>query len=225
MWAWPDLDMMRGMANEPVMPAVERQDAAVVAGNADRRRLRWVSVFAGIWALWYTIYRGYYAAGGTAFLPGTIREGSEGEFRLINLAGAVIIGAAAILPVATLPLWSRGWPRRMLLALCWVVAVGCCMHALVNMTVRVLSLAGMVHIDYPPLWATVNHRVADLQDLFFNEPWFLVEGLAFGALGWIGLGPGRPRRWWTATALAAIAALFLLGMLTVAGVIGKMIVF
>lgn len=194
-------------------------------GVAERRRLVRVAVAAGIWALWYAIYRGYYAAGGTAFLHGTIRQGSEGQFRLINLVGAVVIGVGAVLPVATLPLWSSRWPRRVLLALCWVVAVGCCMHALVDMTERVLSLIGWVHIDYPPMWATRDDRAADLQDLFFNEPWFLIEGLAFGALGWIGLGAGRARRWWTATALAAIAALFVLGMLTVAGVTGKMIVF
>jgi hypothetical protein len=181
-------------------------------------------VAAGIWALWYAIYRGYYAAGGTAFLPGTIRPGSEGQFRLINLAGAVVIGIAAVLPVATLPLWSRRWPRRALLALCWVVAVGCCMHALVDIVERVLSLAAVVHLEYPSMWMSHDDRTADLQDLFFNEPWFLLEGLAFGALGWSALGPGRARRWWTATALAAIAGLLLLGMLTVAGVIGRVIV-
>lgn len=108
--------------------------------------------------------------------------------------------------------------------MCWVVAVGCCMHASVDTIERVLSLTGVVHIDYPPLWASVDHRTADLQDLFFNEPWFLMEGLAFGALGWIGLGPGRPRRWWTAGALAALAALTLLGTLAVTGVVGKTIV-
>ncbi|MGI5238761.1 hypothetical protein ACQEVU_11925 [Dactylosporangium sp. CA-139066] len=204
---------------------VERRDRAVLAGDADSRRLVWVSVAAGIWALWYTIYRAYYAAGGTAFLPGTIQEGSEGEFQLVNLIGAVVIGVAAVLPAAMLPLWSRRWPRRMLLALCWVVAVGCCMHALVAMTQRVLSLTGTVHIDYPPVWASVNYRVADLQDLFFNEPWFLVEGLAFGALGWIGLGAGQARRWWTLSALTAIVALLLLGVLVVVGVVGKAIVF
>lgn len=199
--------------------------AAMVVGNVDRRRLVWVSAAAGVWALWYAAYRGYYAAGGTAFLYGTIREGSEGQFQAINLIGAVIIGVAAILPLATLPVWSRKWPRRLLLTLCWVVAVGSCMHALVDMTERVLSLAGVVHIDYPSMWATRDRRAADLQDLFFNEPWFLAEGLAFGWLGSIGLGPGRPRKWWIATAVAAIAALLLLGMLTVAGVIGRVIIF
>ncbi len=212
----------------PAPPTIAEQDTGDERDTADerdtRRRRAWLSVAAGIWASWYAVYRGYYAVGGTAFLPGTIRPGSEGQFRLINLAGAVVIGTAAVLPVATLPLWSRRWSRRALLALCWLVCVGCCMHALVDIAERVLSLAGMVHVDYPPMWLAHNDRVADLQDLFFNEPWFLVEGLAYGALGWIGQRAGRARRWWTATALAAIAALLLLGMLTVTGVTGKVIV-
>jgi hypothetical protein len=181
-------------------------------------------VAAGIWALWYAAYRAYYAAGGTAFLPGTVRPGSEDQFRLINLTGAIVIGVAAVLPPVTLPLWSRRRPRRALLVLCWLVTVGCCMHALVDIVERVLSLAGVVHLEYPSMWLTHDDQTADLQDLFFNEPWFLVEGLAFGALAWTALGPGRPRRWWTATALASIAALLLLGMLTVAGVTSKVII-
>jgi len=98
------------------------------------------------------------------------------------------------------------------------------MHAVVDMTERALSLAGAVRVDYPPMWTTVDHRAADLQDLVFNEPWFLVEGLAFGALGLLHLRRGRPRRWWTGTALAAVAALFVLGMLTVAGLAPRVIV-
>ena len=164
----------------------------MVTGIAQHRLLTRVSVAAGIWGLCYAAYRGYYAAGGTAFLPGTIRPGSEGQFQLINLAAVVVLAVAAVLPVAMLPLWARRGSRLVLLALCWVVAVGCCMHALIDMAQRVLSLAGLVHIHYPPLWATINDRAADLQDLFGNEPWFLLEGLAFGALGWIALGPGLP---------------------------------
>jgi hypothetical protein len=111
-----------------------------------------------------------------------------------------------------------------LLTLCWTVAVGCSMHAIVDMIQRVLSLAGVVHVAYPALWATVNRREADLQDLFGNEPWFLIEGLAFGALGWIALGAGRVRRWWTICAVAATTMLTVLGMLTATGVVGKAIV-
>jgi len=191
---------------------------------ANRRALTQVSVAAGIWGLCYAAYRGYYAAGGTALLPGTIRPGAEGQFQLINLAAVVVLAVAAALPVAVLPLWTRRRSRLVLLTLCWVVAVGCCMHALIDMAQRVLSLAGLVHIAYPPLWATVDTRVADLQDLVGNEPWFLLEGLAFGALGWIALGPGRPRRRWAGSALAATGALTLVGLLSVTGVIGRMII-
>jgi hypothetical protein len=189
-----------------------------------RRLLVRVSVAAGVWALCYAIYRAYYAAGGTVFLPGRVRPGSVAEFRLVNLAGTVVIAIAAVLPVAVLPLWSRRVPRLLLLGLCWVVAVGCCMHALVDMTERVLSLTGLVRIHYPPLWARVYRREADLQDLFGNEPWFLVEGLAFGALGWIALGPGRHRRRWVTAAVAGVAALVLLGVLSMVGVIGRFVV-
>ena len=113
------------------------------------RVLARVSVAAGIWGLCYAAYRGCYAAGGTALLPGTIRPGSEGQFQLINLAAVVVLAVAAVLPVAMLPLWARRGSRLVLLALCWVVAVGCCMHALIDMAQRVLSLAGLVHILFP----------------------------------------------------------------------------
>jgi hypothetical protein len=77
-----------------------------------------------------------------------------------------------------------------LLAVCWLVAVGCSMHALIDIVQRVLSLAGLLRIEYPSsVWASIDRHAADLQDLFFNEPWFLIEGLGFGALGWIALGP------------------------------------
>jgi hypothetical protein len=192
---------------------------------ARRQRVRTrLSVAMGVWALGYAIYRGYYAAGGTWLLPGTIRPGSAAQFQLINLAAAIILGVAAVLPVAVLPLWPRRWPRRVLLTLCWLVAVGCCMHAVIDMTERVLSLAGLLTIHYPALWASVDRRDADLQDLFGNEPWFLLEGLAFAALGWTALDPGRARRWWTASAVAAIAALIVIGLLSATGVIGQAVV-
>lgn len=63
-----------------------------------------MSVAAGVWALWYAVYRGYYAAGGTAYLPGIVRPGSEGTFQAVNLVGAIIIGVAAVIPFAALPL-------------------------------------------------------------------------------------------------------------------------
>jgi hypothetical protein len=113
--------------------------------------------------------------------------------------------------------------RPILLGLCWVLAVGFTMHALIDDIQRVLSLAGVLHLDYP-LFTTVNRRVADLQDLLFNETWFLVEGVLWGVLGWINLGRSAARRWWIGTAFAAIVVLTCFGLLAGLGVIGKIII-
>jgi hypothetical protein len=195
----------------------------VTLAAPDLRRLASVSIAVAIWGLGYALYRGYYALGGTLRLPGTLADPSQ--FRLINAAAVAILAVASVLPIAMLPLWRRPRVRPVLLAVCWLVAVACTMHALIDSIERVLSLAGLLRIEYPStIWATIDRRSADLQDLFFNEPWFLLEGLGYAALGWIVLGPGRHRRWWIGSAIAATLVLTVLGLLSATGVIGKVII-
>jgi hypothetical protein len=195
----------------------------VTAAPRDLPRLVPVSVAVAVWGLCYTLYRGYYALGGTLLLPGTPADPTQ--FRLINAAAVAILAIAAMLPIAMLPLWRRQRARPMLLAVCWLVAVGCSMHALIDSIQRVLSLAGLLRIEYPSaVWASIDHRAADLQDLFFNEPWFLLEGLGFGALGWIALGAGSQRRRWVGSAIAATLVLTVIGLLSATGVIGRAII-
>jgi hypothetical protein len=148
---------------------------------------------------------------------------SMSQWRLINAVGAVIILIGAVLPVATLPLWQRRRARLVLLALCWVIGVGCVMHALVDALGRILSLAGMLHMDFP-FFSSIDRRESDLQDLLLNEPWFLVEGLLWGTLGWFGLASARTRRLWVGSALVASVALTVIGVLSTVGVIGRLIV-
>lgn len=183
-----------------------------------------VSLTAGGWALLYALYRAYYGFGGTVGMIGT--PTSPAEFRTINFIGAAILLAVAVLPVAMLPGWRRPRLRRVLLAVCWVLAVGLVMHALVQDIQRVLSLAGVLRLYYPPsVWVSVNRHLADVQDLAFNETWFLAEGVLWGVIGWIGLRGSPARRWWAGTALAAVGVMTLVGMLTVYGVIGRTVVF
>jgi hypothetical protein len=155
------------------------------------RWAKWPAYAACGWALPYAAYRGYYALGGTVGMFGT--PVSMGQWRLINAEGAASLLVAAVLSVATLPLWQRRRARLVLLELCWVIAVGCLMHAFVDDTARILSLAGVLHMDFP-FFASIDRRESDLQDLLLNEPWFLVEGLLWGALGWFGLASARSRR-------------------------------
>ncbi|MGW6497714.1 DUF3995 domain-containing protein [Nonomuraea angiospora] len=171
--------------------------------------------------LFYSAYQAYYALGGTVGMFGT--PVSHQQWLLINAAAAVILLIAAVVPVATLPLWRHQYGRRGLQALCWMVAVGCVMHATINMIQRVLSLAGVLHMELP-FWASIDRRTADLQDLLFNEPWFLVEGLLWGRLAVVGLGTGTARRRWLISSGTAVAVLTVFGMLSATGVIGVFIV-
>lgn len=182
-----------------------------------------VSLVTTCSGLLYALYRGYYGLGGTIGMIG--RPADQGEWRAINLAGAAILLVLALLPVAVLPLWRRRGLRRVLLGLCWLLAVGFVAHALINDTQRVLSLAGVLQLRYPAFWATINRRAADLQDLVFNETWFLAQGLLWGLIGWMGLGPAPARRPWIVTALAAAAAATSIGLLAAFDVIGRTIVF
>ena len=183
----------------------------------------WLSYLAGAWALLYAVYRGYYALGGTVGMFGV--PVSMSQWQLINGVGAALLLLAALLPVATIRLWRSPRLRAVLLAVGWVIAVGCVMHALVDSATRILSIFGVLHIELPFFVAgTVDQRASDLQDLFFNEPWFLIEGILWGALCWAELASVRARRWWLASAIAVIVALTVVGVLSSAGVIGRFII-
>jgi hypothetical protein len=181
-----------------------------------------VSLAASGLGLVYAAYRGYYALGGTAGMFGT--PASTAQWRAINLVGAVLLLAVALLPLAALALWRRRWPRRVLLGSCWVLAVGFVMHALVSDIQRALSLAGLVHLRYP-YFAAIDTRAADIQDLVFNETWFLATGLLWAVLALLVLGPSAARRWWSGTAIAATAALTATGVLSTLHVIGRVVIF
>lgn len=170
---------------------------------------RGLVLLTSAWALAYAAYRGYYALGGTVGLFG--RPVSESQFQVINAAGAGIILVAAVLP--WLVMLSARF-RRITPALGWVVAVGCCMHALVDATLRVLSLTGVHPTQLPSsFWASYDRHSADLQDLFLNEPWFFVQGLLWAAVALHVVRRSR-RRAWLVSASAATAALTALGILS-----------
>lgn len=188
--------------------------------DADRIRIR-LGYAAGGWTLLYAAYRAYYALGGTLGMFGT--PVSESQWRQINVVGAVLLVMAAIVAFATTRLWDRHYARTALLAFAWAAFVGCVMHGLVDVATRLLSMAGVIQMEFP-FWASMDRHASDLQDIFLNEPWFLIEGLLWGALGWMGLSTHRARRWWLLSAMIAIVVLTSDGLLTSTGVLGKVIV-
>jgi hypothetical protein len=200
--------------------------AATFEALDERASRRWLQVrlswAAAVCSAGYAAYRGYYAAGGTFGIPGV--PTNNATWRLDNLVGAAIVAAGAVFPFVALPLWTRRRARSVLLAICWLVAVFSCMHAVVMMTERTLSLAGQLQIGYPKGYWVSRPRAADLQDLLGNEPWFFLEGLAYAALAWVGSNPGRLRRRWLIAGIAAVGVLTAVALLSATGVIGKAIV-
>jgi hypothetical protein len=177
----------------------------------------WSVVAASVWALLYAVYRIYYALGGTVGLIG--RPVSESRLQAINAVGAAIILIAAALP--WLVLRSDRF-RRITPVLGWIVTVGCCMHALVDATLRGLSFTGVHPTRLPSsVWASYDRRSADLQDLFLNEPWFLVQGLLWAALTWSVVRRAR-RRTWLVSAILATVALTVVGVLSGLDVLGSL---
>jgi hypothetical protein len=118
---------------------------------------RKVAVALFLWAFPYACYRAYYAAGGDFGMIG--QPVSMTQIRAINAAGAAVIGVAAILPPIAMRVRVL---RHAMPALGWIGAVGCCMHALVDWTSRVLSLTG-VQPD-----TTSRTRVAIIRPALFS---------------------------------------------------------
>jgi hypothetical protein len=184
--------------------------------DTSRHRQR-IAVALALWSLWYALYRGYYAVGGTLAMIG--RPTSEAQFRAINAIGSIaILLFAGVLPLVAVRerALSRAVP-----VLAWIGAVGCCMHALVDSTLRILSITGVHPTQLPAsAWISFDRHAADLQDLLLNEPWFWIDGLLWLALGLAFVhAAARPR--WLASAVAMMLALTVIGVLSGLGAIGS----
>jgi len=180
------------------------------------RRQRTIATALLVWALGYAAYRAYYAAGGQLGMIG--QPLSEAQFRAVNAVGAGIVLLGALLPPV---LVRAAWLRPAAPVLGWIVGVGCCMHAFVDGTLRVMSLAGVHPTQLPAeFWRSFDRRASDLQDLVLNEPWFLVEGLLWVALGLAYVEPSR-RRVWLLSAAGTCLLLTVVGVLSGLDVIGS----
>jgi hypothetical protein len=209
--------------SKPLRPEPSESGVTVGTAPAARKQLFRVSGALAIFGLVYTLYRGYYGFGGTIGMIGT--PASESEWRAQNLGAAAVLLLVSLLPLVALPFWRHPRLRRALLVVAWLLAVGGVMHALIMDVQRGASLAGLHDIDYPASeWQSLDDHAADLQDLFFNETWFLVEGLLWGALAWTVLGRSRGGRRWLTSALTATAALTCIGLLSGFGVVGRAVV-
>jgi hypothetical protein len=179
--------------------------AALPDHVAPGRSTRRLAVALAAWAAWYAAYRLYYAFGGQLGMIG--RPSPAQHFRRDNLVGGAIILLAALLPPIAVSARRHRPVRRLVPVVGWIAAVGCCMHALTLMTLRVLSLTSVHPTHYPPgLWLSIDRRQADLQDLLFNEPWFFIEGCLWALFALTALQPSARQRWRRSAIVACLLA-------------------
>jgi hypothetical protein len=179
--------------------------AARRAGPTPSVWTRRLAVALGLWAAWYAAYRFYYAFGGQVGMVG--RPAPAAHFEQINFVGGVIILLAAVLPTIALWVWRHSIVRRVVPVVGWLATVGFSMHALTMMTVRIFSLTGVHPTHHPAdLWLSYNRHQADLHDLLFNEPWFLIEGCLWGLFTLTTLKPSSRRRWRRSAAVMCVVA-------------------
>jgi hypothetical protein len=177
----------------------------VIPRTDDLAATRRAAVGLAVWAAGYAAYRLYYAFGGQLGMIG--RPSPAAHFRRDNAVAGAIILVAALLPPIAVRAWRHRPVRRLVAVIGWIAAVGCCMHALTLMTLRVLSLAGVHPIHYPAgLWLSIDRRQADLQDLLFNEPWFFVEGCLWALFAVSAVQPSSRQLWRRSAVVACLLA-------------------
>lgn len=192
-------------------PSSIDRDATALQAPAVRPR---IALWLAVWGFAYACYRAYYAAGGEFGMIG--RPVAPEQLRAVNGFGAAVVLFAAVLPMVALRVRAVG---RRLPVLGWIGAVGCCMHALTDATLRVLSVSGVHPTQLPSsVWLSFDRHAADLQDLLLNEPWFFVEGLLWAALG-LACTSASSRRAWIVSCVLATMLLSAVGVLSGLGVI------
>ena len=109
-------------------------------GTTATHLARWLAACSLI----YAGYRAHYAVGGTVGMIG--EPVSDAQFRRINaIGGLLIVLFSVVLPLVTVHVRRL----RVVPVLGWIGAVGCVMHALVDSTLRVLSLTGQHPTELP----------------------------------------------------------------------------
>jgi Protein of unknown function (DUF3995) len=176
------------------------------------RSLQVAAAALAAWSILYVVPHVYWALGGEAGFS-LVRPSATrlDDWRLINAIASVVL----LVPV--LIAWGLARDaqhRRMRVVLLGASLLGAAIaasHGIYGIVYRTLNLAGVVAVDGRTVSASNDPWV--LWDLLLFEPWFLIEGLLFVAVGWAAHStPGGKRRW-LLLCLAGVALATVTGLL------------
>lgn len=159
------------------------------------RPLVWSGYAVFVWSIFYMLPHLYWALRGTmglSMLKPSISEIPQWE--AINWAASVILTAAGFLGIAFIYLRKR-WPLSWLLLA--IALAGCSLatsHGIYGLFYRILQIGGVVELEAGPF--NLNKNAYVLWDLVLFEPWFTIEGILLGIVGWFYLNKPRSRQIW-----------------------------
>lgn len=130
------------------------------------------------------------------------------EWRLANGVAAVMMTVAALIGFGLIHIGRNRLLRVGLLSATLVGASVSAAHGVYGIVYRTLNVIGVIDIDGRPFEAAAHGWV--LWDLFVIEPWFLIEGILLGLVGWAFVGGASARRKW----ILACASGFVLASLS-----------
>ncbi|UOQ45916.1 DUF3995 domain-containing protein [Halobacillus salinarum] len=179
-----------------------------------RRSLMWAAYAVFIWSLAYMIPHLYWSLGGTIGLSMVVSSAANlPEWQLINGIASVLLTAAGCLGLALLYLKKRKVQNWLLLI---IILGGCSLsisHGMYGMINRILQWAGLIELEGGSF--TFSEHAYVLWDLFVFEPWFTIEGILFGRLGWSYLSGPQPRRLWLIFCFLGVLVGLITGLLGV----------
>lgn len=179
-----------------------------------QRALVWSGYAVFLWSIAYMLPHLYWALGGTAgqaLLRPSILELPQWE--LINWVASGFLTAAGCLGLAFVYHRQRGFLRWLLLA---IALAGCSLatsHGMYGIVNRILQIAGVAAVESAPFKLTEHTYV--VWDLVLFEPWFLIEGILLGLVGWYALDKPHHRQIWLILCVVGIIVGLVTGLLGV----------
>jgi hypothetical protein len=154
----------------------------------------------------------YWALGGVIglnmFTPSVL---ALPQLKLINWIASFILTAAGLLGLAFIYIKKNKLISVLLLAFALIGSMIATSHGIYGLVYRALQLLGLVNLDSD----YGNAQSYLLWDLFLFEPWFIIEGILLGCVGWFYLSTSRLRRNWFILCVIGILVGIFTGLLGV----------
>ncbi|NIK77716.1 hypothetical protein FHS15_002854 [Paenibacillus castaneae] len=177
------------------------------------KSLVWSGYAVFIWSIAYMLPHLYWALGGK--MGGGILKPNivhSPDFEFINWIATVFLTGAGLIGLAFI-YWNKGRVSSyMLLFISWA---GCSLstsHGIFGIVYRILQISGVVGLESGSFH--IHEDAYVLWDLLLFEPWFLIEGILLGSVGWCFLKEAQSRKIWLAACLFGV----IFGLIT--GVMG-----